>query len=209
MAEERLTIESTGARLEARLCATGAPAWCCVLAHPHPHFGGDMDNNVTRLMARGLNRLGIASLRFNFRGVGNSTGSFDGGIGETDDLKAALEAAAAAFPGVRLAVAGYSFGAWVAHRCVQTGRLDLPLVLVAPPLALFDFEPLSTPAPTMVIIGGQDQYTSPGHVRRWAAATGRQASVVEEPDADHFWIGREFWLSEKLRQYLDQIPPKS
>ena len=89
------------------------PAHAAVVCHPHPQFGGTMHNKVVFRLAAALVEHGIPALRFNFRGVGRSTGSYDEGRGEADDVRAALAALAARYPGVPLLLAGFSFGAWV------------------------------------------------------------------------------------------------
>src|SRR5687768_9329785 len=106
-----------------------------VFAHPHPQFGGTMHTKAVFQGAKGLSRIGCAVLRFNFRGVGRSAGTFDRGEGETADFIAALDYMATRYPGTPLWAAGFSFGAWVA---LETGATDTRvnvLIGIAPPVA--------------------------------------------------------------------------
>src|SRR5687767_7933597 len=116
--------------------ADGVPLRAAVVfAHPHPQFGGTMHTKVVFQGAKALARIGCAVLRFNFRGVGRSAGSFGGGSGERDDFRAALDYMAGRYPDARLWAAGFSFGAWVA---LETGAVDervTALIGIAPPVA--------------------------------------------------------------------------
>jgi uncharacterized protein len=106
-----------------------------VFAHPHPQFGGTMHTKTVYQGAKGLTRLGCAVLRFNFRGVGVSDGTFDQGEGEKADFAAALDYMAAKVPGVRLWAAGFSFGAWVALEVGASDDRVSALIGIAPPVA--------------------------------------------------------------------------
>src|SRR3954467_6051294 len=119
----------------ARLDAAAAPKAAVVFAHPHPQFGGTMHTKVVYRGAKGLARIGCAVLRFNFRGVGRSAGTFDDGQGEKEDFRAALDYMAGRYPGLPLWSAGFSFGSWVA---LEVGAADDPLAAligIAPPVA--------------------------------------------------------------------------
>jgi alpha/beta superfamily hydrolase len=111
------------------------PHAAVVFAHPHPQYGGTMHTKAVFQGTKGLTRIGCAVLRFNFRGVGNSEGTFDLGDGEKEDFRAALDYMAAKYPGGRLWAAGFSFGAWVA---LEVGAVDdrvSALIGIAPPVA--------------------------------------------------------------------------
>src|ERR1051326_5967971 len=92
--------------------AAEPPRLAAVVCHPHPLFGGTMHNKTVFRLATALNEVGIPTLRFNFRGVGLSSGSYDEGRGEQDDIRSALDELEQRFPNVALCVAGFSFGAW-------------------------------------------------------------------------------------------------
>ena len=116
--------------------AAGMPLRAAVVfAHPHPQFGGTMHTKTVYQAAKGLNRIGCAVLRFNFRGVGRSAGEFDRGPGELLDFVAALDYMAAKYPGARLWAAGFSFGAWVALEAGATDDRVSALIGIAPPVA--------------------------------------------------------------------------
>src|SRR5713226_70919 len=137
--EEALTIRvPDGPVLEARLAPLANPKGGFVVCHPHPLYGGDMDNPVVLRAAEVTQAAGYATLRFNFRGAGASEGVHDKGRGEQDDVKAAMAALASRLPaGSPVGVIGYSFGAWTAARATRPG--DAALGLIAPPIGMFDF----------------------------------------------------------------------
>src|SRR3954470_3984718 len=105
-----------------------------VFAHPHPQFGGTMHTKAVYQGAKGLSRIGCAVLRFNFRGVGRSEGTFDQGEGEKEDFSAALGYMAAKYPGIPLWSAGFSFGAWVALEAGAADNRVSALIGIAPPV---------------------------------------------------------------------------
>lgn len=125
-----------------------------VISHPHPLMGGDMGNPVVEILAETLFSGGLSTLRFNFRGVGRSTGAYDGGPGEADDVLAAVSFLRE--KGAReVLLAGYSFGAWVNAGVLTRGSF-LPALLVAPPLTLlkFDFQAIREGwAPSSAVTG--------------------------------------------------------
>src|ERR1700727_2668998 len=131
---ERLAIPGPAGVLQAIVHeAEGVPQPLYgIVCHPHPLYGGTMDNKVVYTLARALQALGIASLRFNFRGVGASAGSYDEGAGETQDAAAVADFGAARWPHRRLVLAGFSFGAFVALRLALT-RDTARLITVAAP----------------------------------------------------------------------------
>lgn len=132
-------LRGPAGRLEAILDepadARPTPHAAVVFAHPHPQYGGTMHTKAVFQGTKGLTRIGCAVLRFNFRGVGNSEGTFDQGEGEMEDFRAALDYMAAANPNARLWAAGFSFGSWVA---LEVGAADdrvSALIGIAPPVA--------------------------------------------------------------------------
>lgn len=141
-AGERFLIPGPNGVLEAMLdvpkepCSADAPI--AVVCHPHPLHGGTLTNKVAHTVAKAFAELGVTTLRFNFRGVGESQGEFDHGVGEVDDLQAAVQWMRARHPNARLWLAGFSFGAFVALSG-QPQMNAARLLLVAPPVAMFDF----------------------------------------------------------------------
>src|SRR5215813_1539315 len=125
--------------LEGHLAVPAAATAGVVICHPHPLYGGDMDNPVVVRAQEVCAELGLATLRFNFRGVGASGGVHAGGVGEQDDAAAALDTLAKAIGGGALAIAGYSFGSRIAALVgSRDGRVG-GMALIAPPLAMADF----------------------------------------------------------------------
>lgn len=169
-----------------------------VICHPHPLHGGAMTNKVVYMIASTFNLLGVGTVRFNFRGVGKSTGVFDNGLGETDDLRAVVDWLTIDYAPSELWLAGFSFGGYVALR----GLRDLGasrLLLVAPAIDRFDFAnlPLNN-IPTLVIQGAKDEVVSPQAVAEWVASQPYQPQFHWLPDADHFFHGQLNELREMI-----------
>lgn len=156
-----------------------------LIAHPHPLFGGTLDNKVTQTLARALVELGYAALRPNFRGVGGSEGKHDEGAGEVDDLAAVLEWAQARFGARPPVLAGFSFGAVVQARLAQRVRPER-VVLIA--LAVNRFEVPKVPPDTLVIHGEEDLTVPLAAVLAWARP--QDLPVILVPGADHFFHHR-------------------
>ena len=156
----------------------GAARGVALVAHPHPLFGGTLDNKVVQTLARSLVALGYAAWRPNFRGVGMSEGAYDEGRGEVDDLAAVLAHAGAQRP----VLAGFSFGAAMQARLaarIAPGRM----VLVG--IAVNHFEAPAVPAGTLLIHGENDETVPIAAVRAWAKPQALPVIVV--PGADHFF----------------------
>ncbi|HUO96031.1 MAG TPA: alpha/beta fold hydrolase [Steroidobacteraceae bacterium] len=161
-----------------------------VVCHPHPLYGGTMQNKVVHSTARALQERGFATVRFNFRGVGASAGTFDDGRGETDDALAVYDALAARFPGARLTLAGFSFGAFVAYRVAEL-REVARLYTIAPPVGRFDFARYPAPrAPWIVIQGDRDELVDHAQVLAWTGSVSPPPTVVIIAGAEHFFHGR-------------------
>ena len=184
--------------LESRLAVpAGAPAGV-VICHPHPLYGGDMDNPVVVRVQEVCAELGLATLRFNFRGVGGSGGAHGGGLAEQDDARAALDALAKATGPRPLAIAGYSFGAWVAALVGCHDARVGALALIAPPLALYDFDAVGgKPVPTLAVAGSADPYCRAGDFQRFTERFAWVTPAVIE-GADHFFFGKLYPLGEAV-----------
>lgn len=187
--EETVFFNVGRLRLEGRLWLASGP-WATVITHPHPLYGGELDNPVVVALAGAYQRLGYSTLRFNFRGVGASAGDYDDGQGERDDVRAATALLEAAGKTVT-DLAGYSFGAWI------NLRLDPPpagvrrLLLVAPPVAYLEFDGIVV-APSLalgVVVGDHDSFAPLDLLReqlpRWQPAAGLHVL----PETDHFFRG--------------------
>ncbi len=173
------------------LLAAGSKPRAVVACHPHPQYGGDMRNNVVEALTGAWRQQGHTTLRFNFRGVGESGGAFSGGPGEAEDLRDAVSFLSARGAEV-IDLAGYSFGAWIIARADVS---DLPvgrIVWVSPPVAFMDFSGVGEiPRLSQVITGDRDEIAPPAAIRnmlpRWNAAA--RFDIIE--GADHFFVRRE------------------
>jgi hypothetical protein len=183
MTGRRLAIGSPPRVLDACLeRPAGAARAGAVVCHPHPEYGGDMENAVVVAVARHLVRAGIAALRFDF-------GPFSGGGEEVNDARRALEALAADLPaGAPLALVGYSFGAWVALGAARQLDAVARVVAVGPPLAYLDWTFLDAlEQPVTFIVGERDQFCG----RARLASVPERIGLRMLPGADHVLVGHE------------------
>ncbi len=176
-----------------------------VLAHPHPLYGGEMNNPVVMILAKVFQKADWSSLRFNFRGVGASQGAYDEGRGEVEDLLAAsafLKAQGVA----DIYLLGYSFGAWIIYQAAVAKRISgMGIIMVAPPAAMVDFSPtIKLPDLCQVIVGENDEIAPPGQVKSLAQAWNPQALFNLIPDADHFFSG----CQENMAAAIDHLVVK-
>lgn len=196
------TFQSGALALEGALhLPLRAPAPGVVVCHPHPQYGGDMENNVVVAACQALVGRGVAALRFNFRGVGGSEGAFDQGVGERGDARAAL-AHLASLPEIdakRLGLVGYSFGAMVAAE-VASSELRA-LALISPPVAFGDLR-VAWGCPALVVGGERDPIAPADRLRVLAEAPGVALRLV--PGADHSWWGYEGELGETLGEFFSR-----
>ena len=175
------------------------PVRAAVVCHPHPQFGGTMHNKVVFRIAAALVEHGIPALRFNFRGVGRSTGAYDEGRGEADDIRAALGALAARYPGVPLLLAGFSFGAWVGLPVGCEDPRVTHLLGVGVPVALLRADELADCAkPKQIIQGELDQYGPRPALEQWFARLPQPKALSVVPGADHFFTQQQSELAAAL-----------
>jgi alpha/beta superfamily hydrolase len=200
----RLTLQGAAGAIEAlRDEPEGAVRGVAVIAHPHPLFGGTMDNKVVQTLARAFVQRGWSAVRFNFRGVGASAGIHDEGRGERDDLLAVVAQAAAQGP---LALAGFSFGSFVASHAVQslwTQRSIEKIVLVGTAAARFSVAALPPEAHerTLVVHGEQDDTVPLAAVLDWARPQTLPVTVI--PGGGHFFHGQLPLLKNLVVRHLD------
>lgn len=197
-------IPGPAGRLEARLDLPAVPARAVVvLAHPHPQLGGTMHTRAVHEASRALTRLGLATLRFNFRGVGTSAGAFDEGVGEREDFRAALDFAASRFPGLPLWAAGMSFGSWVALRVGASDPRVSLLLAIAAPANHYTWEGLTAAAkPTFFIHGEEDEVTPVSFVRQLYGAVAEPKELVVIEGADHVFDGTASQVGEAIEGLL-------
>ena len=201
MEEQHVTFKSGDLTLEGGLANPGGDAPAAVVCHPHPSYGGSMYNNVVDAILVALRQLGYATLRFNFRGVGGSEGEYDGGPGEVDDAKAAMEFLLAQ-PGVKrdgALLAGYSFGAMVAMSAGYEADDISRIVAVALPTAMADARvPAGASKPVLLISGDRDSYSPLEPLKAVAGKIGASARFETVAGADHFFGGFEKRLTELI-----------
>jgi hypothetical protein len=207
MPEQRARIAVGPHDLEASFEAGLGPDGA-VLCHPHPLYGGNMDNNVVMTLKRSLAGAGWATLRFNFRGVGTSGGEYGDGAGEVDDLLIAAAHLQAQGP-TRLHMAGYSFGAWIVLRAIQQAPTPASLILVSPPVDFLDFSSLALPpAPTLVTLGNEDSFCSLSALNNWlqqATQTPQAVRLEILQGCDHFHWGQESALESIVRDFATSL----
>ncbi|RYF34724.1 MAG: alpha/beta fold hydrolase [Comamonadaceae bacterium] len=202
---EKLSLRGEAGVIEAQRDqgAAGVPArGTVVIAHPHPLFGGTMDNKVVQTLARAFVASGWTAVRFNFRGVGASEGTHDEGRGETTDLLAVVQQAA---PEGQLAIAGFSFGAFVAINALQTlwGTREIErIALVGPSVARVVPPALAEDAHerTLIVHGEADDTVALSAVMDWARPQSLPVTVV--PGGGHFFHGQLPLLKQLVVRHL-------
>jgi alpha/beta superfamily hydrolase len=212
---ERTFVAGAAGRIEVAETGAPAPRMVAVIAHPHPLFGGTMDNKVVTTLARAFAEAGAATLRFNFRGVGATEGEHDEGRGEADDMVRVAMHARERHPGLPLALAGFSFGGAVAVRA-SAGVDFTHLVLVAPGFRRITGEGMgAAPDPrdpqlgapgrhglanTLVVHGDRDETVPLSDSLAWAAP--REVPVVVVPGGEHFFHRKLHILREIVLRWV-------
>ena len=173
-----------------------------VVCHPLPTGGGTMDNKVVTMVARSLRELGITTVRFNFRGTGQSQGGFDHGAGETADLAAVVAWVHAQRPGDALWLAGFSFGSYVSLR-MNAALAPTALISIAPPVGRWDFAHVPVPAmPWLVVQGDEDELVDANAVQAWVEASGAPDATLQRlPGTSHFFHGKLLDLRTRVQDW--------
>lgn len=208
---ERVRIAGPAGEIEAlvELPADGsvdgaAPARFGVVCHPHPLYGGTLDNKVVYMLARAFVELGVPGIRFNFRGVGGSAGRYDDGRGETADALAVIAYGRDRWPGAALWLAGFSFGGAIALRAAAQSQPER-LVAVAPGVTRIAMEGVGSPGcPWLVVQGDADDVIEPPAVLAWVSRQTPPPVVRVLPDAGHFFHGRLHELRATVLDFLGQ-----
>ena len=179
------------------------PLRAAVLSHPHPGFGGTMHNKVVFRAAGAFERLGYPSLRFNFRGVGRSGGSFGDGVSEADDVRAALDWMAREHPRLSLVHCGFSFGNAVGTPVAAADRRVDRLVCLGTPTRSFPFEVLADVAvPKLFVQGEHDEHGPLEELREGLARVSQPRRLVVVRGADHFFAGHLEEMENAIVDYL-------
>ena len=202
-ATQKLVLQGGAGDIEALLDvpSVGLVQGTAVIAHPHPLFGGSMNNKVVQTLARAFVQSGWRALRLNFRGVGASAGVYDEGQGETADM---LQAIAQVAPEGALAIAGFSFGAYVSSHVVQRlgARTPEKIVLVGTAASRFAVAPIAPElhARTLVLHGEQDDTVALASVMDWARPQSLPVTVI--PGVEHFFHGQLPLLKSLVLRHL-------
>ncbi len=198
---EKLTLSGPAGALECLLedTASEAPVAAGVVCHPHPLHGGTMQNKVVHTLARGFHDLGVPTVRFNYRGVGASEGSYADGVGETGDAVAVLDWVSGRWPDAPLWLGGFSFGAGVALQASALRELQW-LVTVAPPAGRRSGgQKVTQPqCPWLIIHGEEDELVDCDSVVAWVNELGPGPELIVLPGVDHYFHGRLRDLREAI-----------
>ena len=199
--ETKVDFPSTCGDLEG-LCHAGASDKGVVITHPHPQYGGDMTNPVVEAIATAYRQLGFTTLRFNFRGAGNSAGHFDQGVGERDDVRGAVSFLCDR--GLKaIHLSGYSFGVWVNAMALQGGLAVQGMTMVAPPVAFIDFEEgIRLAMLSAVVAGSRDEIAPPDLIRPLMVQWNPDARIDIIDGADHFFFDFFGEITRKLAQRI-------
>ena len=198
-------LYSSAGRLEALYRDLQDPAGIAVICHPHPLGGGTLHNKVVFRAARGLENANIATLRFNFRGVGASAGKHEEGEGEQEDVMTAIEWAKRKHPGKKLIVGGFSFGAWVASRVAcELPEVDA-IFLIGTPVNKYDFGYLRNCEKPMLFLHGTEDEQGDVEKLEKVVEHVRNAESVIVTGADHFFSKQLDAVDETIRQWAEEV----
>lgn len=207
MREEKVFIPCDGILLEGLLSIQEASSFRggAILCHPHPQYGGDMDHPVITTSMEAAHQEGFPTLRFNFRGVGESQGSYGEGVAEREDVKAAADYFYSRLKDGHppLLVIGYSFGAWAGFPVAVEDKRFRGMVAVAPPVGIYDFGFLKGCKKSKLFIAGdQDLFCPPSLLEKWYQQLDEPKSLAVIPGADHFFLFHTRFLIEPLKEFL-------
>ena len=178
-----------------------------VFCHPHPVHGGTMDTKVVYRAARALNDVGFRTLRFNFRGVGCSTGAYDEGIGEEEDVRAALDWLELGLRDRPVVVGGVSFGSMVGLKAAVDDPRAVAMVAVGTPIHVYDYSYLAgTNKPVLVVQGEHDEFGSGPEVSSVMEPLGEHVTIKVVPGADHLLEGHLGQLQDMIRDFFTNGP---
>ena len=189
--------------------SSSQPVASCLICHPHPLYGGDMNNNVVTALSRSMINAGIATLRFNFRGVGQSSGSYGEGVSEMGDVTACIDRLRSdeRLDSSRIILAGYSFGSWVAMKTTITDQRPSRLIMISPPLDMYDFSFLrSEKRPKFMVVGDGDFVCSVKRFEEFSEEAADPKMSVILKGHDHFHWGSEEAITAQAREFLRRYP---
>jgi len=187
--------------MEGMMNLRGNGEWGAVLCHPHPLYGGTMEDGVLAVLDGALAGSDVTTLRFNFRGVGDSKGAFDDGRGEAEDVISAVNWLTTNQPVDRLILCGYSFGAVMALRAVAKLPTCDAVILVAPPVQMMR-RPPPFDGPMLVILGEEDNIVDATEVARFFAPRG---AIETLPGTDHFFFGASQAILRSVGAFMKSL----
>jgi len=196
---EKVLIQGDKGNIELRVkhapdIAQNTKKQLVVISHPHPLYGGTMDNKVVTTLERAFLHLGYSTVAYNFRGVGQSDGEYDNGRGEQKDLQAVVRWAQTEYAYQKTVLAGFSFGSYVTLQAYKECNVQA-LCTVAPPVGLYDFSAINDVAlPWVLIQGGQDEVVDPQEILDWAMSLETKPDFYWRNKASHFFHGELIWL---------------
>ncbi|MBV1877869.1 MAG: alpha/beta hydrolase [Pseudomonadales bacterium] len=208
------------AEMDAAVIAAEQPQAIAVLCHPHPQYGGSMQDNVVSLLSRSFVSNGISGLRFNFRGVGGSAGHYGDGVGEVEDILAVLSWCSINYPAAKLYLCGYSFGAMMVLKSLpRIAELEVralqAVILVAPPVQMMS-EQVKITCPLLVLVGAEDKIVDSEAVLATLSSSASSAAQSEQqekalvdvkilPGADHFFAGQDAVLLGHMADFIQNV----
>jgi uncharacterized protein len=205
---ERLFIPGAAGHLESilELDPSSHPHLAAVVCHPHPQYGGTMHNKVVFRAAKAALRAGVPALRFNFRGVGESGGTYGGGIGERDDVRAALDYLQSRFPKTPLCVVGFSFGAWVGLTVGAADPRVGALVGLGLPVASYDLGFLrEVSKPKLFVQGTLDEFGPADQMQTLYDSLPEPKQIYWVQGVDHFFAGKLEEVQTAVQEFLQGI----
>jgi uncharacterized protein len=202
--EHCLFLQGNAGQLEAILTVPDVlhSSYITFLGHPHSLQGGTMNNKVVTTLARTFKDLGIPSLRFNFRGVGQSEGIYDAGIGESEDMLSLVHAWHKEQPSALFIFAGFSFGSYVTYRAAAQCTHQL-LITVAPAIQNYDYKEWALDSsPWLILQGDEDEVVPSSLVFDFAKQAQPELPVLHFANTSHFFHGKLIELKTRLTDYL-------
>jgi alpha/beta superfamily hydrolase len=179
-----------------------------IICHPNSKDGGTMRNKVVTMLERSLRESGLDTLRFNFRSAGESAGEYDNGVGESEDLAAAVAWVRKMRPDDALWLAGFSFGSYVTLRNAVRFKAEA-LISIAPPIGRWSYEVLALPTcPWLVVMGEEDEIVEPQAVFDWIDSLEQPPELIRMPETGHFFHRRLMDLRGAVKHAIhDWLPP--
>lgn len=202
MKEERVVFTSQKLTIEGLISESQGQKGV-VVTHPHPQYGGSMNNNVVESVVQSYREKGYTTLRFNFRGVGRSGGVYDNGTGEQEDVRAAV-AYLTQLGKTSIDLAGYSFGSWVNAHCIGDLNDVNRMLMVSPPVAFMDFSFFGGCSKLrLVIAGSEDDIAPPGMIEEMLPVWSPDAAFSIVTGADHFYWGKTHEIQTAICGLID------